>query len=55
MDNHRFVPKRVKPALEAANVEQVERLTPHLNALTRYIQKRQRESGRLRVAYKADT
>ena len=43
---YRFVPKRVKLALEAANVEQVERLTPHLNALTRYIQKRQRESGR---------
>ncbi|MGM0525024.1 MAG: pyridoxal-dependent aspartate 1-decarboxylase PanP [Pseudomonadota bacterium] len=43
---YRFVPKRVKQALKHASAEQVEQLTPHLNALTRYIQKRQRESGR---------
>ena len=43
---YRFVPKKVKKALAKATTEQVERLTPHLNALTRYIQKRQRENGR---------
>lgn len=43
---YRFVPKKVKQALAGASAEQVERLTPHLNALTRYIQKRQRETGR---------
>lgn len=43
---YRFIPKKVKVALEGATAEQLERLTPHLNALTRYIQKRQRESGR---------
>jgi len=43
---YRFVPARVKKALENATPEQLARLTPHLNALTRYIQKRQRETGR---------
>ncbi|EKE87448.1 pyridoxal-dependent aspartate 1-decarboxylase PanP [Idiomarina xiamenensis] len=42
---YRYVPARVKQALTQANAEQVQRLTPHLNALTRYIQKRQRENG----------
>ncbi|MAB21927.1 MULTISPECIES: pyridoxal-dependent aspartate 1-decarboxylase PanP [Idiomarina] len=42
---YRFVPAKVKAALEKATPEQLARLTPHLNALTRYIQKRQRESG----------
>lgn len=43
---YRFVPAKVKHAMKTASAEQIERLTPHLNALTRYIQKRQRESGR---------
>ncbi|XKG30691.1 putative pyridoxal-dependent aspartate 1-decarboxylase [Idiomarina seosinensis] len=43
---YRFVPPKVKAALSRASAEQIERLTPHLNALTRYIQKRQRESGK---------
>ncbi|MGM0480889.1 MAG: pyridoxal-dependent aspartate 1-decarboxylase PanP [Pseudomonadota bacterium] len=43
---YRFVPIKVKAALARANTEQIERLTPHLNALTRYIQKRQRENGK---------
>ncbi|MGM0430973.1 MAG: pyridoxal-dependent aspartate 1-decarboxylase PanP [Pseudomonadota bacterium] len=42
---YRFVPAKVKAALQRATPEQLARLTPHLNALTRYIQKRQRESG----------
>lgn len=43
---YRFVPAKVKPLLQQANTEQVRRITPHLNALTRFIQKRQRETGR---------
>ncbi len=43
---YRFVPKQVKAALQQATPEQVKRLTPHLNAITRFIQKRQRETGR---------
>lgn len=43
---YRFVPQQVKVALAQANPEQVKRLTPHLNAITRFIQKRQRETGR---------
>lgn len=43
---YRFVPARVKKALVNATEEQTERLTPHLNALTRYVQKRQRERGK---------
>ena len=43
---YRFVPTKVKQAMKTATAAQVERLTPHLNALTRYIQKRQRENGR---------
>jgi len=43
---YRFVPAKVKPLLQQANAEQVRRITPHLNALTRFIQKRQRETGR---------
>jgi len=42
---YRFVPKKVKAVLDKATPEQLARLTPHLNALTRYIQKRQRETG----------
>ncbi|MDV6327570.1 putative pyridoxal-dependent aspartate 1-decarboxylase [Idiomarina sp. PL1-037] len=42
---YRFVPAKVKKVLDKATPEQLARLTPHLNALTRYIQKRQRESG----------
>lgn len=42
---YRFVPTRVKVALKTASPEQVRRLTPHLNALTRFVQKRQRETG----------
>jgi len=42
---YRYVPTRVKAALGKASPEQVKRLTPHLNALTRFVQKRQRESG----------
>ncbi|RUO68285.1 pyridoxal-dependent aspartate 1-decarboxylase PanP [Idiomarina ramblicola] len=42
---YRFVPVKVKAALKKATPAQLARLTPHLNALTRYIQKRQRESG----------
>lgn len=43
---YRFVPAKVKPLLQQANAEQVRRIMPHLNALTRFIQKRQRETGR---------
>ncbi|CAB0151668.1 L-2,4-diaminobutyrate decarboxylase [Pseudidiomarina piscicola] len=43
---YRFVPKQVKAILPQANAEQIRRLTPHLNAMTRFIQKRQRETGR---------
>lgn len=43
---YRFVPAKVKPLLQQANAEQIRRIMPHLNALTRYIQKRQRETGR---------
>ena len=43
---YRFVPIKVRPLLEEANAEQVRRIMPHLNALTRFIQKRQRETGR---------
>lgn len=42
---YRFVPTKVKAVLDKATPAQLARLTPHLNALTRYIQKRQRESG----------
>jgi len=42
---YRFVPARIKPLLAGLNAEQVRRITPHLNALTRFIQKRQRETG----------
>ncbi|WP_417666699.1 pyridoxal-dependent aspartate 1-decarboxylase PanP [Pseudidiomarina sp.] len=43
---YRFVPAKVKPLLKQANAEQIRRIMPHLNALTRFIQKRQRETGR---------
>ncbi|MGQ4277055.1 pyridoxal-dependent aspartate 1-decarboxylase PanP [Pseudidiomarina sp. E22-M8] len=43
---YRFIPKQVKVALEDATAEQVRRLTPHLNAITRFVQKRQRETGK---------
>lgn len=43
---YRFVPARVRAAVQAATPEQTRRLLPHLNALTRFIQKRQRETGR---------
>ena len=43
---YRFVPARVKQLVQDATPEQVRRITPHLNALTRFIQKRQRETGR---------
>lgn len=43
---YRFVPAKVKPLLKEANAEQIRRIMPHLNALTRFIQKRQRETGR---------
>ena len=43
---YRFIPSRVKPILQQATPEQVRRIMPHLNALTRFIQKRQRETGR---------
>lgn len=43
---YRYVPAPVKQALQNATPEQIKRLTPHLNALTRFIQKRQRETGR---------
>lgn len=43
---YRFIPARVKPILQQATPEQVRRIMPHLNALTRFIQKRQRETGR---------
>ncbi|MBY6064838.1 putative pyridoxal-dependent aspartate 1-decarboxylase [Pseudidiomarina sediminum] len=42
---YRYIPAPVKQALQQATPEQVKRLTPHLNALTRFIQKRQRETG----------
>lgn len=42
---YRFVPARLKAAIQAASPEQTKRLVPHLNALTRFIQKRQREAG----------
>ncbi|GAB3297460.1 pyridoxal-dependent aspartate 1-decarboxylase PanP [Pseudidiomarina andamanensis] len=43
---YRFVPAKVKPLLKQASAEQIRRIMPHLNALTRFIQKRQRETGR---------
>ncbi|MDN7130030.1 putative pyridoxal-dependent aspartate 1-decarboxylase [Pseudidiomarina sp. 1APR75-15] len=43
---YRFVPKAVKAILQQATAEQIRRLNPHLNAITRFIQKRQRETGR---------
>lgn len=42
---YRFVPARMRQAIQAATPEQIRRITPHLNALTRFIQKRQRETG----------
>ena len=42
---YRFVPAKLKAVLERVTAQQLSRLTPHLNALTRYIQKRQRETG----------
>ncbi len=43
---YRFVPARLRELITTASAEQIGRITPHLNALTRYIQKRQRETGR---------
>lgn len=42
---YRFVPARMRQAIQAATPDQIRRITPHLNALTRFIQKRQRETG----------
>lgn len=42
---YRFIPAKVKQVISHANVEQIKRIMPHLNALTRFIQKRQRETG----------
>lgn len=42
---YRFIPARMKQAIQSATPEQTRRITPHLNALTRFIQKRQRETG----------
>jgi len=43
---YRFVPTYLKPALARATAEQIEAINPILNALTRFIQKSQRETGR---------
>ncbi|MDX1706444.1 pyridoxal-dependent aspartate 1-decarboxylase PanP [Pseudidiomarina sp.] len=42
---YRFIPAKVKQVIAEANAEQIRRIMPHLNALTRFIQKRQRETG----------
>jgi glutamate decarboxylase len=42
---YRFIPAKVKQVIGQANAEQIKRIMPHLNALTRFIQKRQRETG----------
>lgn len=42
---YRFIPAKVKEVIGTANAEQIKRIMPHLNALTRFIQKRQRETG----------
>lgn len=42
---YRFIPAKVKQVIGRANTEQIKRIMPHLNALTRFIQKRQRETG----------
>lgn len=42
---YRFIPAKVKQVIGNANAEQIKRIMPHLNALTRFIQKRQRETG----------
>ncbi len=42
---YRFIPAKVKQVIGRANAEQIKRIMPHLNALTRFIQKRQRETG----------
>lgn len=42
---YRFIPAKVKEVINQANAEQIKRIMPHLNALTRFIQKRQRETG----------
>ncbi len=42
---YRFIPAKVKEVIGNANAEQIKRIMPHLNALTRFIQKRQRETG----------
>ena len=42
---YRFIPANVKEVIGTANAEQIKRIMPHLNALTRFIQKRQRETG----------
>ncbi|RUO36212.1 putative pyridoxal-dependent aspartate 1-decarboxylase [Aliidiomarina shirensis] len=43
---YRYVPAEIKPLLAEASAEQIAVITPHLNILTRYIQKTQRENGR---------
>jgi glutamate decarboxylase len=43
---YRYVPQKVQLALQVANSEQKEKLHRLLNDLTKYIQKRQRESGK---------
>lgn len=43
---YRYVPSEIKAALVNAAAEQVAAVTPHLNILTRFIQKTQRENGR---------
>ncbi|MCC5854467.1 MAG: putative pyridoxal-dependent aspartate 1-decarboxylase [Idiomarina sp.] len=43
---YRFVPAHIKAALTEATADQVSAVMPALNALTRYIQKSQRETGR---------
>jgi glutamate decarboxylase len=42
---YRFIPAKVKQVISHANADQIKRIMPHLNALTRFIQKRQRETG----------
>ncbi|WP_113907891.1 pyridoxal-dependent aspartate 1-decarboxylase PanP [Aliidiomarina celeris] len=43
---YRYIPADIKAALTKASAEQVAAVTPALNALTRFIQKSQRESGK---------
>lgn len=43
---YRYIPADIKRALSNASAEQVAAVTPALNALTRFIQKSQRESGK---------